>query len=215
MVPALRTPFSPTQVHLTECSSTTDESARASLNPPEFGSATCLRSSLTTPTSILPQGPLVHSGLYGTQARPGVVGESVRLKFAGGSISPHAMTREPAGSTPTKYAPHGHVFSMPFLPYSPYYQPSICSNDGAVTLARPSHSLCYGLDFTYTPSAAPHLRGTFKGKGHQLKLLGREISRGLRHNLPAPDTDYSGQKEKHRVGSGRRRSREQAFRRVQ
>jgi hypothetical protein len=65
MVPTLRTPFSPTQVHLTECSSTTDESARASLNPPEFGSATCLRSSLTTPTPISTQGPLVDSGLYG------------------------------------------------------------------------------------------------------------------------------------------------------
>jgi hypothetical protein len=94
---------------------------------------------------------------------------------------------------------------MPFLPCSPYYRPSICSNRGAVTLESDfllfcvafrlsflgpvMHSVCYGLDFTYTPSLAPHLRDTIKGEGHQLKLPGREISRGLRHNdLPAPDT---------------------------
>jgi hypothetical protein len=110
MVPTLRTPFSPTQVHLTECSSTTDESARASLNPPEFGSATCLRSSLTTPTPILTQGPLVDSGLYGYPGQAGVVSESVRLKFAGGSISPHAPTREPPGPTPTVCATRECVF---------------------------------------------------------------------------------------------------------
>jgi hypothetical protein len=46
--------------------------------------------------SILAQGPLLDSGFTGTQARPGVVSESVCLKFAGGSISPHAVTREPA-----------------------------------------------------------------------------------------------------------------------
>ena len=35
------------------------------------------------------------------------------------------------------------------------------------------------FDFTYTPSLATHLRDTIKGEGHQLKLPGREISRGL------------------------------------
>jgi hypothetical protein len=48
-------------------------------------------------------GRLGASRFTGTQAKPG---ESIRLKFPGVfSISPHAVTREPAGSV-QQYAPH-------------------------------------------------------------------------------------------------------------
>jgi hypothetical protein len=116
--------------------------------------------------------------------------------------------------------------SVRFLLYLPYYRPSICNNDGAVTFGRLLLSCVayrfsaqsfrwYGLDFTYTPSLTPHLRDTNKtksirGEGHQLKLLGRESREvnGMRHNLPPPGTcecSYSGQKRRkcRTVGSGK------------
>jgi hypothetical protein len=96
-------------------------------------------------------------------------------------------------SAPTVCAARACVFYA-FLAISQYYQPSICNDDGAVTLftvlrgvllilSRPSHSVRYGLDFAYTPLAA-HLRDTnksrFKAKAitKTAVLLGREISRG-------------------------------------
>jgi hypothetical protein len=118
--------------------------------------------------------------------------------------------------------------SVHFLLYLPYYRPSICNNDGAVTFGRLLLSCVvfrfsaqsfrwYGLDFTYTPSLTPHLRDTNKtksirGEGHQLKLLGRESREvnGMRHNLPPPGTFmrmrlFRSKKKKCRtVGSGRR-----------